>query len=60
MLPFRETELFILRLTHKYAYEFSKLDASRVIGFYPIPQHMAHIIVLVNAIFAYNLKRLNI
>jgi hypothetical protein len=41
MLPFRETELFILRLTHEYAYEFSKPDVSRVIGFYPIPQQVA-------------------
>jgi hypothetical protein len=39
MFPFRETKLFIPRLTHEYAYEFSKTDVSRVIDFYPIPQH---------------------
>jgi hypothetical protein len=43
MFPFREAKLFIPRLTHEYSYEFSKPDVSRVIGFYPIPQHLVKV-----------------
>jgi hypothetical protein len=37
MFPFYETELFFLRLIHKYTYEFGKSDVSRVEVFAQFP-----------------------